>query len=86
MDEKGRGVLVRGGILSNGGADILSANAANVQRFAPPREYEVPGGLPWPDRAPLRLLGVPTPAAEEKRGLTVLTGRVGLVIEKMVVE
>ncbi len=50
-----------------------------------PGEYGVPMGLPR-DPGPLRLLGVPTAAGAEKRGLTILTGRVGLVIGKMMAE
>lgn len=52
----------------------------------PPTEYGVPvAGLPR-DPGPLRLLGVPTGAAAEvKRGLMMLTGRVGLVIAVMMV-
>jgi hypothetical protein len=42
-------------------------------------------GLPR-EPGPLRLLGVATPADAEKRGLTMLTGRVGLVIGKMMAE
>jgi hypothetical protein len=41
----------------------------------------VPAGLPR-DAGPLRLAGVPKlrPAGDERRGLTMLTGRVGLAI------
>jgi hypothetical protein len=85
VDVEGRGVLVpvRGGIFGKGGVPTYWARRLR-RSGVPPREYGVPAGLPR-DPGPLRLLGVPTAGDGEKRGLTILTGRVGLVIVKMMV-
>jgi hypothetical protein len=78
VDVEGRGVLVcvRGGMFGKGGVPTYWARRLRTSGV---REYGVPAGLPR-DPGALRLLGVPTAADGEKRGLTMLTGRVGLVI------
>jgi hypothetical protein len=78
VDVEGRGVPVRGGIFGRGGVPTYWARRLRTSGV-PPTEYGVPAGLPS-EPGPLRLLGVPTVAAGEKRGLTILTGRLGLVI------
>jgi hypothetical protein len=80
VDVDGRGVLVavRGGIFGRGGVPTYWARRLRISGV-PPTEYGVPtAGVPS-EPGPLRLLGVPTVAAGE-RGLTILTGRLGLVI------
>jgi hypothetical protein len=84
VEVEGRGVLVRGGMLGNGGVPTYCARRLR-RSGVPPTEYGVPAGLPR-EPGPLRLLGVPTAAAEEMRGLTMLTGLVGLVIGKVMAE
>lgn len=71
-----RGVPVRGGIFGNGGVPMYWARRLR-RSGVPAAERGVPTGLAR-EGVSLRVPGVPKLAPVVKRGLTMLTGRVGL--------
>jgi Folate-sensitive fragile site protein Fra10Ac1 len=79
----GLGVPVRGGMFGKVGVPIYCAR--RPRRSGVPVAdtlYGVPDGLPR-EPGPLRLLGVPKAGRGVERGLTMLTGRVGLDMNEM---